>query len=555
MVLVLCILVSTDREPCGPDCSRQKSALQDSDLLNALLSVTEAALSVQDESGIIRFANRPFCRLFGIEADPEEMTGRPADSLAAHIAALTASPSAFLERTAALVSSHAPLRDEEIRLRDGRVLLRDSVPASGAGGVCGHLWRYRDATVPEDSSQANPAYNDLLSMARVELARVMKMRDEFLAVMSHELRTPLNAVLGLSEALRAGIFGKISPEQDEPLAGIEENGRQLLLLINDILDLSKVETGHMELSFTEVELNTICSSSLKTVAETAQNKNIKIEFRQDAAVPTVLGDSQRLKQILVNLLSNAVKFTPDGGSVGLEVTGNHAQDSVTFTVWDTGIGIAPQDMLRIFQPFVQLDTGLARRFAGTGLGLTLVRRLAELHGGGVEVQSTPRRGSRFAVTLPRGRKADAVAPSARSGSAGLPGADSTPGEGPAAQATAPLVVVAHNSAFQAQIITACLAGYGFRTAVAHSGAGLLETIQHESPALLLINLQTTGIDGPEIISRLHKAAATAQIPVIALASLTVPGDPERCREAGAIEYFREPVHLKALAEAIARLLI
>jgi PAS domain S-box-containing protein len=239
-----------------------------------------------------------------------------------------------------------------------------------------------------------------LRAANAELARAATIKDEFLASMSHELRTPLNAVLGLSEALQEQVYGPLNARQLASLGTIEESGRHLLALINDILDLSKIEAGKMELDIGPVAVDPICQASLRLVHQAADQRQITFSTAFDYQVTTVQADARRLKQMLVNLLSNAIKFTQPGGTVGLEVTSDAGHQVICFSVWDTGIGIAADDLARLFQPFVQLDSGLARHYPGTGLGLALVRRMAEMHGGSVAVESTPGAGSRFTITLP-----------------------------------------------------------------------------------------------------------------------------------------------------------
>lgn len=240
-----------------------------------------------------------------------------------------------------------------------------------------------------------------LSAANAELAQAARLKDEFLANMSHELRTPLNAILGLSEGLQEQLYGPLNEKQLKYLQTIEESGRHLLALINDILDLSKIGAGKLILQLEPVLISQVCHTSLRLISQNAQAKNLQVEFESNVdPAAVILADERRLKQILVNLLSNAVKFTPTGGTIGLKVQDDRTRPALLFTVWDTGIGIAPEALARLFKPFVQLDSSLARRYEGTGLGLSLVARLTQMHGGEVTVQSEPGQGSRFTVSLP-----------------------------------------------------------------------------------------------------------------------------------------------------------
>ncbi len=239
-----------------------------------------------------------------------------------------------------------------------------------------------------------------LKHANAELARAARMKDEFLATMSHEFRTPLHTILGMTEALQEEIFGSLVPKQQDALRDIHESGCHLLSLIKDILDLAKIGAGKLSLYMTEVSVDSLCRASLRFIKQGAMKKQVQVSFAQNCDIASLKADERRLKQILVNLLSNAVKFTPGGGKIGLDVDGSQAQGWISFTVWDTGIGIAEENIDRLFQPFVQLDGTLARKHSGTGLGLSLVARMVEMHGGSVEVESESGQGSRFIVTMP-----------------------------------------------------------------------------------------------------------------------------------------------------------
>jgi signal transduction histidine kinase/CheY-like chemotaxis protein len=238
-----------------------------------------------------------------------------------------------------------------------------------------------------------------LSTANAELAKAAQLKDSFLASMSHELRTPLNAILNISETLQEQVYGELNETQLKSVRTIEESGRHLLSLITDILDLSKIGAGKFELVLDSVPVPEVCQASLKLIEEAARKKDLIVSVKIDPAVKTFWADQRRMKQVLVNLLSNAVKFTPNGGAIGLIVSGDVNLNQVKFTVWDTGIGIPEGSISYLFKPFVQLDNSLARQFEGTGLGLALVYHIVELHGGGIAVKSEQGRGSRFIVTL------------------------------------------------------------------------------------------------------------------------------------------------------------
>ncbi len=247
-----------------------------------------------------------------------------------------------------------------------------------------------------------------LQAANLGLEKAARMKDEFLASMSHELRTPLTGILGLSEVLQLPGYGPLTDRQQNALSHIQDSGQHLLELINDILDLSRLEVGKFSLASTACSLAEICQSSLKNISPQIESKHLQSSFSITDEPILVNADPRRLKQMLANLFSNAIKFTPVDGSLGIEVSCDRSQPPgadpanrmARITVWDTGIGIDPEDLPRLFQSFVQLDARLSRQYPGTGLGLALAQRLAQLHGGSITVQSIANQGSRFTLHLP-----------------------------------------------------------------------------------------------------------------------------------------------------------
>jgi predicted ATPase/signal transduction histidine kinase len=250
--------------------------------------------------------------------------------------------------------------------------------------------------------------NQQLESTIQELQHATRLKDEFLATMSHELRTPLNAILGMSEALQEDIFGAINPRQLNAISTIEQSGQHLLSLINDILDVSKITAGKLALNITQVSLTELCQSSLILIKQQAIDKQIQINTELPADLAPIAIDERRMRQVLINLLNNAVKFTPTGGTVTLavriepiKILAQTAGYALCFAISDTGIGIASTDLTKLFHPFIQIDSSLNRKYAGTGLGLVLVKQIVELHGGNVTIDSEVGRGSCFTVTIPQ----------------------------------------------------------------------------------------------------------------------------------------------------------
>ena len=241
-----------------------------------------------------------------------------------------------------------------------------------------------------------------LLQAKEAAETASRTKTEFLANMSHELRTPLNAIIGFSEALSLGaIGGQLDPKHRSYVDDIHRSGLHLLDIINDVLDLSKIEAGRLVLQAEPTSVDEIFSACGKLIKDRAVESGIELNIEMPAEPLTVVADSLRMKQILLNLLSNAVKFTPEGGRVSLTVS--RAPAGLAFVVTDTGIGMHPKDILIALEPFRQIDGSLARRHQGTGLGLPLAKRLAELHGGSLEIASEPGEGTLVRVLLPAAR--------------------------------------------------------------------------------------------------------------------------------------------------------
>lgn len=278
------------------------------------------------------------------------------------------------------------------------------------------------ARLAEANERERARSSDLQQVSQ-ELEKANQLKSEFLANMSHELRTPLNAIIGFSEVMKDGLSGKLSAEQQEYVTEIFTSGQHLLFLINDILDLSKIEAGKMTLDLREQDIEPILRRSLSVIKEQALQQNLQVEFAADGQLAPILVDARKVRQIVYNLLSNAVKFTPDGGKITLHarrvlrhdvvqwmppadmlvrlpLPDGEAKEFLEISVSDTGLGIDPKDAPRLFQTFSQIDGAFSREVDGTGLGLVLVLKLAALHGGTAAVASTLGKGSCFAAWLP-----------------------------------------------------------------------------------------------------------------------------------------------------------
>lgn len=401
-----------------------------------------------------------------------------------------------------------------------------------------------------------------LQQANEELLRATRLKDEFLANMSHELRTPLNAILGMTEGLQDEVFGAITDQQKTALRTIEKSGVHLLSLINDILDIAKIESGQIKLEKTRVSVVSLCQSSLVFVKQQALKKNIQLHLDIPSDLPELEVDERRIRQVLINLLNNAVKFTPEQGKVVLEVAPRSqrlatGEPSLAIAVRDTGIGIAPENLSKLFQPFIQIDSALNRQYTGTGLGLALVKHLVELHGGEVTVSSELGVGSCFTITLPC--TTVVAPPTSAMPSAGqkveqLPWSVADGATTETRRRELPLILLAEDNEANIKTISSYLQAKAYRLVVAKTGQAAIAMAQTEQPDLILMDVQMPEMDGLSAMQQIRQDANLAQTPIIALTAQAMPSDRDRCLAAGANAYVSKPIRLKGLANLIETLL-
>lgn len=390
-----------------------------------------------------------------------------------------------------------------------------------------------------------------LSLSNAKLAKAAKMKDEFLANMSHELRTPLNSILGLSEALQEEVYGSLNPKQVKSLHNIESSGKHLLSLINEILDLAKIEAGKIELEYGKISFDNLIQSSLVFIKQTAFKKRLKVTSSTSSAIEHFSADEKRMKQILVNLLSNAVKFTPEGGEVSIEVIVNEEDKIIDFIIKDTGIGISPANLEQLFQAFVQIDSKLSREYEGTGLGLVLVKNLVELHNGAISVESEVNKGSCFTVSIPliieeldKQKKETEQPPLAPVKNE------------PISVGSQSLILLAEDNETNIETITDYMEVKQFRVMVARNGEEAVEQASIIKPDIILMDIQMPVMDGLTAIKkiRLMEDKYLKDVPIIAITALAMPGDEEKCLNAGADIYMKKPLSLKKLVISIQDLL-
>jgi len=417
-------------------------------------------------------------------------------------------------------------------------------------------------------------FEQTLQQKNVELEEASRMKSEFLANMSHELRTPLNAIIGFSELLKDGVVGDLSAQQCGFVGNIFNAGKHLLSLINDILDLSKVEAGKMELDLEQVPITELVANSLSIIKERAAERRIGLELEAASDLGDIRVDVRKVKQILYNLLSNAVKFTDDGGHVvlrldrvpGAEVgqtagswvertfaaADNEFAEFLRISVSDDGIGISKDDLERLFQPFSQIDSGLARKFEGTGLGLAMVKLLTELHGGAIALESAEGEGSRVTLwlpVLPMVEDAGVADPSQTLppisiSPVTLPPSVSSPATSAFGARTA---LVVEDDIGSAGVIRVHLETQGFTVAHATSAEEALRLALKQPPSLIILDIMLPQMSGWEFLCRIRESPELRRIPVVIVSILS---DAEKGFSLGASAVLQKPISRHELHEAL-----
>ncbi|ESA38784.1 multi-sensor hybrid histidine kinase [Leptolyngbya sp. Heron Island J] len=394
-----------------------------------------------------------------------------------------------------------------------------------------------------------------LRLTNEELMQATRLKDEFLANMSHELRTPLNTILGMTESLQEQVFGQIHEQQIKPLQMIRRSGNHLLELINEVLDVAKIESGQMTLDLKPTAVIPLCQSSLDFIQQQANKKNIQIEALFPFYAPTVRLDERRIRQVLLNLLSNAVKFTPEGGRVTLAVSLHNPASSkaqlLRIAVSDTGIGIAREDINKLFQPFIQIDSALNRQYSGTGLGLALVKRLVDLHGGDVRVTSKIEQGSCFTVDLPciNTSNDDPAKP--------LQTFSKDDGDHPTSSGIS-LIILAEDKAANIITIMSYLRAKGYRIRPAANRQEVITLSQSEVPDLILMDSQMPGPHNLDVIQQIRLVPALITVPVIILTDPVMHSEQEQYQKQyqtiGVYQHRKQPFKLTQLIDTIQQLL-
>ncbi len=382
-----------------------------------------------------------------------------------------------------------------------------------------------------------------LAKSNKELERMNQLKGRFIANTSHELRTPLNSILGFSDVLMEKTFGPLTENQERYIRNIYSAGKHLLELINNVLDIAKIEAGKHEMIYETFSANELIEDVLNIMRPFADTKFINMDVQKEEEIDLITGDRVKIKQVLYNLLSNAIKFTPEGGRVGLKVdyagnnypSGSDAKVAyLRFSVYDTGVGIGPEDKDRIFDEFEQVDTRLSREWGGAGLGLALSRKLVELHGGKISVESNLGEGSTFTFTIPVTSPVEPVLPEE-------PQAISL--NFPWMKEEAPLILVVEDDPSTAELLTLHLTQAGYKVAHAYNGEEAIQKAKSMKPFAITLDVMLPKQDGWEVLQALKSESSTSEIPVIIH---SIVDNKELAFALGAADYLMKPLDKRAL---------
>ena len=512
-------------------------------LINAQLEASLEGVIAADEQGRLVGYNRKFFQMWGINQD---VIDNHADNLL--LFPMLEEAEFAPELSQVLESTY----DSPDQITKGEIINNNliyeyfSSPVTSPNGkFWGFVWRFRDITERKN-------YEQNLQSAKDYAEAALRVKSDFLAMMSHEIRTPINGVLGMTQLLSTTL---LNSEQQKFVQSIQTSGEVLLTVINDILDFSKLESGKLLLENLPVDVHRIVTDTCELLDKKAQEKGIELNFQIDEQVPPYfLGDSVRLRQILLNLTNNAVKFTSKG-EVSLSVSARTENGlELIFAVRDTGIGLTPEQLQKLFQPFTQASISTARKYGGTGLGLAICQKLVWMMQGEIFVESTPEKGSTFSFVLPVVATEDLP-------SDNLPSIEKSHPINTLNTDLAtklPLnILIAEDNAINQEFIQALLGKMGYTPVIVGDGVEAIEALKKNSYNIVFLDVQMPRMNGIEtanyLVQNWSDVSASRSRPIlIAMTASVMQGDREMCLEAGMDDYISKPIFLDALERILER---
>ncbi len=518
------------------------------------------AIAIADLDGNLTYVNRSFLQMWGY-ASEKDVLGRPAVELCQAADKAGAVVAALFERGGWQGELVALRRDDstfDVQLSASMITDVAGKPVRMVASLIDVTERKQAERMLREKNEQLDAQNEELHLQREELVgqqeelkektaqleEASKLKSEFLARMSHELRTPLNAIIGFSELMLDGIPGGVNDEQKQCLADILDSGRHLLSLINDVLDLSKVEAGKMEFRLEDVDMADVIGSVVQSVRPMLHESRHRLTVSIQEGLPQVRADEGRLRQIFLNLLSNAIKFTPSGGKLDIQASGDG--DWCQVSVVDNGIGLREEDQTRIFDAFMQAEAVLEGRKEGTGLGLALTRQIVETMGGTIWVESTYGKGSKFSFALPLAREGEPYilgeAPFAIPGKK-LPEAKEMP-----LKPGQKRILVVDDDRMARSLLRAWLEREGYAVVEVSSGDDGIEEANKLMPEAVVLDILMPRKDGWQVLRELKSTPRTREIPVVITSIVERKG---YGFSLGAVDYFVKPVDRQEFLERIA----
>jgi diguanylate cyclase (GGDEF)-like protein/PAS domain S-box-containing protein len=550
---LLASLISISVDRCALVKDMEKSRLR----LSTLLEASNDIVLIVDPCGLISFFNEKAAGVLNYAK--EDLTGRAMGSLIKD--SFWDVVQKELDRKSALTNYEVTIigfGGKEFDAVLNAVVIKDpgGMP-SGSIFVLKSLKEERDLKKAlEDKTKALEELNENLEKKVIErteelekinreLEHTNQLKGKFIANISHELRTPLNSILGFSDVMLEKTFGDLTENQERYVRNIYSSGKHLLELINNMLDIAKIEAGKYEMFYETFSIDDVIGEVMNIMKSFADNKFIEIAVSIGEGVGTITADRVKLKQILYNLLSNAIKFTPEGGMVGIDVSKGENVDGrypwalpgrefVKFSIWDTGVGIDPEDKDRIFDEFEQVDSSFSREYGGTGLGLALTKKLVELHGGNITVESKLGEGSIFSFMIPVTSPVEAVGPET---------VEAISLNFPWMKEEAPLILVVEDNLSTTELLTLHLTQAGYKVAHAFDGEEALEKAKNLKPFAITLDVMLPKKDGWEVLQELKSDQRTTDIPVIIH---SIVDNKDLAFALGATDYLLKPLDKDAL---------